>query len=172
MAEAQRDPAEALSLGADGGAYWLDESGETAVRAALTAYYEYQTSGDRHRRQVFDWQLTASKINFRITVVLVSAGLLLSLYQFRAGMRASAVAQDTVRETLKTAPPEQVARLLEVSQASGRRAKSDLELSMTGVKVGSDVVGLIILVISLAFFCLYRAHVYPITEIAQATPSQ
>jgi len=40
-----------------------------------------------------------------------------------------------------------------------------LELGQTGLKVSSPVLGVIILVISLAFFYLYLVYVYPIGEL-------
>jgi hypothetical protein len=40
-----------------------------------------------------------------------------------------------------------------------------LDLSTAGLKVSSPVLGVIILVISLAFFYLYLVYVYPISEI-------
>lgn len=42
---------------------------------------------------------------------------------------------------------------------------NEIEISLTGVKVSSPVLGVIILVISLAFFYLYLRYVYPISEI-------
>jgi len=42
---------------------------------------------------------------------------------------------------------------------------TDLELSTTGVKVSSNILGVVILSLSLAFFYLYLAFVYPIQEI-------
>jgi hypothetical protein len=42
---------------------------------------------------------------------------------------------------------------------------NEVEVSLTGVKVSSPILGVIILVLSLAFFYLYLRYVYPITEI-------
>ncbi len=42
---------------------------------------------------------------------------------------------------------------------------TQLELSQSGLKVSSPVLGVIILVLSLAFFYLYLTHVYPISEL-------
>jgi hypothetical protein len=42
---------------------------------------------------------------------------------------------------------------------------TELEISKSGVKVSSPILGVIILVISLAFFYLYLVYVYPIEEI-------
>lgn len=43
--------------------------------------------------------------------------------------------------------------------------ESEMELSHTGIKVRSSVLGVIILVVSLVFFYLYLVHIYPIEEI-------
>ena len=43
--------------------------------------------------------------------------------------------------------------------------KSELELSVNGVKMSSPVLGVIILTLSLGFFYLYLVYVYPITII-------
>jgi hypothetical protein len=42
---------------------------------------------------------------------------------------------------------------------------TEFEASAKGIKVSSPVLGVIILVISLAFFYLYLVYVYPISEI-------
>lgn len=42
---------------------------------------------------------------------------------------------------------------------------SELEVSLSGIKVSSSVLGVIILVISLVFFYLYLRYVYPISEL-------
>lgn len=44
-------------------------------------------------------------------------------------------------------------------------SESRLEISHTGIKVQSSVLGVIILVVSLGFFYLYLVYVYPISEI-------
>lgn len=43
--------------------------------------------------------------------------------------------------------------------------RTELEFSKDGVKVSSSILGVIILVISLAFFYLYLVYVYPIEEV-------
>ena len=42
-----------------------------------------------------------------------------------------------------------------------------MKVSRDGVEVSSPVIGLMILVVSLAFFYLYLTQVYPITEISR-----
>jgi hypothetical protein len=113
---------------------------ETAqsMQQALKAYYDYRTVGYEHRRSVFRWQLLPSKIIFVIVVLLVSAGIYFSWLQFIKGLRT-----DKDRSSTETT----------------------FEASASGIKVSSPVLGVIILVISLAFFYLYLVYVYPIEEI-------
>jgi len=47
----------------------------------------------------------------------------------------------------------------------GEMDRSELEISLKGVKVNSSVLGVIILMISLVFFYLYLRYVYPISEL-------
>ncbi len=47
----------------------------------------------------------------------------------------------------------------------GSPESNEIEVSLTGVKVSSPILGVIILVLSLAFFYLYLLHVFPISEI-------
>jgi hypothetical protein len=48
---------------------------------------------------------------------------------------------------------------------TGLQKNSEIEISTQGIKVSSPVLGVIILVLSLAFFYLYLRYVYPINEI-------
>jgi hypothetical protein len=44
-----------------------------------------------------------------------------------------------------------------------------LEISTTGLKVSSSVLGVVILAMSMAFFYLYTRYVYPIQEVHHDT---
>jgi hypothetical protein len=50
-------------------------------------------------------------------------------------------------------------------RAAASDVATEIDLSTSSVKVSSPVLGVIILVISLAFFCLYLVYVYPISEV-------
>jgi len=119
---------------------WLKDSAtNSAFLEAMGEYYRYRTSGLRHRSRVFEWQLASSKVIFATVLMLVSAGMVFAAIQFRAGLKRPI-----------EAPSE---------------AATQIDLSTAGVKVSSPVLGVIILVISLAFFYLYLVYVYPISEI-------
>lgn len=113
----------------------LDSTTLAHQREALRAYYDYRTQGYDHRMRVFEWQLFSSRIIFVVVILLVLAGVYFSGVQFHTGLRAKR--DPTV---------------------------SEVEATVRGVKVTSSTLGVVILVISLVFFYLYLAFVYPITE--------
>jgi hypothetical protein len=120
----------------------LDQKTKEVYLAALHRYYEYRISGFDHRRRVFEWQHLSSKIIFVTVLVLVFVGIYFAAVQFHTALR-----RKSEGETSKSG---------EVTEFSA---------TVEGIKVSSPVLGVIILVISLAFFYLYLSYVYPITEI-------
>ena len=90
-----------------------------------------------HRREVFEWQLSSSKIIFYVVIFLVLIGVFFSGVQFYAAHKKNFM-DDKVTE---------------------------ISASAKGIKVSSSVLGVIILIISLMFFYLYLVYVYPINEI-------
>jgi hypothetical protein len=119
---------------------WLkDPATNNRFLKAMGEYYEYRSSGLEHCRHVFEWQLFSSKIIFVTVLILVGAGIVFAALQFWAGLKRTV--------------------------ADARDAASEIDLSTTGVKVSSPVLGVIILVISLAFSYLYLVYVYPISEL-------
>ncbi|MCP4992950.1 MAG: hypothetical protein GY934_04060 [Gammaproteobacteria bacterium] len=54
---------------------------------------------------------------------------------------------------------------VQFKNGTGSQENNEIEISMQGIKVSSPVLGVIILVLSLAFFYLYLRYVYPINEI-------
>lgn len=119
---------------------WLkDRATNQAFLEAMGEYYRYHSSGFRHRSRVFEWQLVSSRIIFGTVLMLVAAGMAFAAIQFGAGLRRG--------------------------PTDAGATSTQLDVSATGLKVSSPVLGVIILVISLAFFYLYLVYVYPISEI-------
>ena len=116
----------------------LDDTTKQAFIAARRQYFNYFTQGYIHRQDIFRWQLLSSEIIFIIVVILVFSGITFAAIQFYNGMKK-----------LKNQSEE----------------VTTFEAGTGGIKVSSPVLGVIILVISLAFFYLYLAYVYPIREI-------
>ena len=120
---------------------------------AFREYYAYRVWGLRHRREVFAWQLYSSRIIFGIVILLVLSGIAFAAIQFYVGMKERlAEATDSRR---KDRP----------SEKSNDDERTELNVSAEGIKVSSPVLGVIILVVSLAFFYLYLVYVHPISEI-------
>jgi len=128
---------------------WLkDPATKQAFLRAMGEYYAYRASGLQHRRHVFEWQLFSSKVTFVTVLLLVAAGIVFAAIQFRVGLARRR------EDAKKTA-----------AQPDDKGMVTELELGTTGIKVSSPVLGVIILLISLAFFYLYLVFVYPISEL-------
>ncbi|MFO6463619.1 hypothetical protein ACK8OR_04440 [Jannaschia sp. KMU-145] len=112
-----------------------DDATRAAIQAAVRAQYETHTIQLEHRVSVFAWQHASSQVLFVAVLAIVAMGLYFSWMQFRAE-RGGAVAPTTT-----------------------------LKAGQSGIEVSSPVLGVVILALSLGFFYLYLAHVYPITEI-------
>jgi hypothetical protein len=110
--------------------------------AAYREYFDYYQSGFAHRKAVFWWQHVSSRIIFVVVLGLVSVGVFFAWVQFRRGHVGPA------------GPSEEHPSVIH-----------QLEIGQAGVRISSPVLGVIILVISLAFFYLYLVYVYPIKEI-------
>ncbi|MET0984385.1 MAG: hypothetical protein ABW034_03155 [Steroidobacteraceae bacterium] len=128
---------------------------DTATRdtylRAMRGYYEYRTSGYQYRARVFEWQLFSSRIIFCTVVLLVCAGIYFAAVQFHVAL---AVARRTNSIATESAAPSEGSPLV-----------THLEISAKGVVVNSSILGVIILVLSLAFFYLYLVYVYPIQDV-------
>lgn len=122
---------------------------EMALREALLkAEYEYDISVYKHRRKIFDWQHTSSVLIFWVVILIVLIGLFFSGMQFYISLKRE---KERIKQHSET--PESQGNITE------------FEASLQGIKVSSSVIGIIILVISLAFFYLYLVHVYPVNEV-------
>jgi hypothetical protein len=107
--------------------------------AVQDALNDYYIISLKHRAAVFAWQAFASKLIFWMVAVLVFSGLLFSALQFYHGLRAKSA-----------------------------DATQEIELSLQSVKVKSQFLGVVTLALSLAFFYLYVANIYPIVPVGAA----
>ena len=115
-----------------------DEPTRESCWESYRSSFNYYKTGHVHRTQVFAWQYLSARIIFFVVLTLVAIGIYFAWVQFK----------------------------LDISSTSkGGEKEHTVELSTSGVKVSSPVLGVIILVLSLAFFYLYLVFVYPIAEI-------
>ena len=126
-------------------------------RESMIGYYDYYIAGYRHRQRTFEWQFLSSIIIFLLVNMLVSAGVYFAALQFREGMRVRAAALARLEAGIEPNP------LLPAIPPDD--TVTSFSASATGISVSSPVLGVIILVISLAFFYLYLIYVYPISEL-------
>ncbi len=111
-----------------------DEATTASIQEAVRGFYDYRTEAFRHQLEVFWWQQLSSQIIFVVVIIIVAVGLYFSWLQFHATGDKS---------TMGT---------------------TSFEAGKTGFKVSSPVLGVIILVLSLAFFYLYLVYVYPVSD--------
>lgn len=135
----------------------------------------------QHRWRSFSFQYTASIIIFILVIIIVLSGLVFSAWQFRIAMKQMVV-KEAVAKAITQPPvhPEPVPPKLAPAQADAQNPpanqaisalKNELEVSATGIKVNSSVLGVIILVLSIVFFYFYLLYVYPVKYIpATAVP--
>ncbi|MFV0593932.1 MAG: hypothetical protein ACK5M7_21355 [Draconibacterium sp.] len=122
-------------------AFLADSLTNKKYQAALQEYYNYHVSGLKHRMKVFSWQLFSSKLIFVVVLILVFAGIYFAAVQFHVGIKQAKEKSEEFND------------------------RTEISASMEGIKVSSPVLGVIILVISLAFFYFYLVYVFPIEDI-------
>ena len=113
------------------------------------------------RKDLFVAQARYNIAIFIMVFAVVAAGLWFSFLQFTADRHAGTEFLAVVKEMAKLAPenPASVA-LGSRLEAMGNKTRHSFEAGP--IKVDSNVIGLIVLAISLAFFYLYLVHVYTI----------
>ncbi len=121
----------------------------------LKEYTEYQktfykTGAEelQHRVDVLKQQYILNYALFGIVLLLVAGGFILAWKQFDFDMKH--------REQLD--PAEQA-------------PTSEVEIGPGGLKINSSIIGLIILLMSFAFFSLYITEVFPIKVISSKAPT-
>ncbi|MEL6440576.1 MAG: hypothetical protein AAFQ80_15120 [Cyanobacteria bacterium J06621_8] len=103
---------------------------------------EYNLWAFKHTKSFFSWSFISSIIIFFIVHIIIGFGIYFSYIQFK----------NTV-----------ITQGEEISTSS-------LKISKDGLEVSSSVMGIITLLISLAFFYLYIEKIYPITTTDIITP--
>lgn len=129
-----------------------DKATEATCWTAYRAGLDYYASGLAHRTKVFEWQHVSTILIFFTVLVLVGAGLYFAWIQFTHELRVADIAAKAAASAGPPTPPP-------------TPKDSTIEVSPTGFKISSPVLGVIILALSLAFFYLYLVYAYPIHEL-------
>jgi hypothetical protein len=117
--------------------------GQIACKEAVKGFFVYTRDGFVHRMNVFQKQYWLSFGIFLVAVALVFLGMYFAWVQFSLSMQSRA-------------KPD--------SSGATDDLNTQLSLSMSEVKVNSPVLGVIILIISLAFFYMYLVFVFPVHD--------
>jgi len=107
------------------------------------AWIKYKTQLMDRNVRTFDWQNEATQSIHNTTIVLVVAALIISVVQMVFGMAFRPKQQTTTKKEAET-----------------------LELSATRIKIATTVSGMILLLITFAFFYVYINEVYTIKAAA------
>ncbi|NOU49872.1 hypothetical protein HG263_04895 [Pseudoalteromonas sp. JBTF-M23] len=108
----------------------------------------------KHRTSVFYFQFIQTIFIFFMVMVLVLGGFYLAFLQFKLDREIALKSIERKQDADTIADNSQ--------QEEGTQQSNSVEISMTGIKLNSSVIGLIILAMSFAFFYLYIKDVYTI----------
>jgi len=122
----------------------------------LREYYSYQRNGYQYRMSVFQWQLWSSKVIFAVVIILVLTGIVFSGIQFRRSMKGTAVVVHRKGKHIEQTKDN--------PGLAAESAVTTFKAGPEGFEVSSSILGVIILVISIAFFYLYLTVVYPVHD--------
>lgn len=113
------------------------------------------------RKDLFVAQARYNVAIFVMVFAIVAGGLWFSFLQFTAERRAGDDLASVIREIAKLAPDDPLRAVLAFRiEAMGRHSTQSFEAGP--IKMSSNVIGLVILAMSLAFYYLYLDRVYPI----------
>lgn len=110
-------------------------------------YLIYYKKGYIQRYKVIRFQNLSTKVILFVVISLVILGMFFAWYQFRIAMNA-------VKARIKSG-----------DTSSYSAEVQEISIGESGVVARSSYLGVIILIVSLAFFYLYLVFVYPIQEI-------
>lgn len=145
-----------------------DEARQACARLQKVAY-EHQAWMLEYRQRAFEAHHVYTIIVFAIVCAMVLLGMYLSYKEFAIGAaRRQRLIERLVQRFRRPggAKPDE-ARAggdQDLSAEEKAAAATALEIGTSGVKVTSQVLGVIVLVVSMGFFYLYLKTVYPIQE--------
>lgn len=108
-----------------------------------------------YARRGWEWHLFSTQFLFGMVMAIVAFGLWLTHKQFQRDYVQQAAAPTADGSTAPPPPPP----------SPPLPAPSSLKLGPAGLELTSQVVGLLVLAVSVAFFYFYVKEVYPMREV-------
>jgi hypothetical protein len=163
-------------------------AGSAANAAVADARHKRDIWSLDYEKRIYEWQFFTTKIVFIVVIGLVLAGVFFSWTQFqyslavdraerrarsrllnlnrrKAATKAAAKATRAVANETKEADKDDETKPTDTSDdddSSVSNLDSELEASLSGLKVKTSMLGVLILTISFLFFYLFLQVVYPI----------
>lgn len=124
---------------------------------AVARFYGYLVEQMDHSRNSYEWQLWSTKTIFVIVLLLVACGVGVSLLQILFGLGFF--------EPRRRADGDASLHGQRVQRAIWSKTK--IKIGIEGAEVETQIAGIVLLMLSLAFFYLYVQNVYPIRVSSQ-----
>jgi uncharacterized protein YpmB len=116
-----------------------------------------------YERRGWEWHLLSTQLLFGVVILIVLFGLFITYRQFQRDYSDWEQRQHEIAKAKQKDAGADAVAVAANSPAPSATATT-LKVSAEGLEVTSQVVGLIVLALSLAFFFLYVKDVYPIRE--------
>lgn len=124
------------------------------VAQDLKSYAEHLHWQRQFARDSWEWHLFSTRMLMFVVLAIVACGLWFTYLQFTKELK-------TVRTRTPAKPPPEAAP----AEADPQAVKvTTMKFGPGGVEITSQVIGLLVLAFSLAFFYLYVKEVYPMQE--------
>ncbi|WP_162917222.1 hypothetical protein [Dongia deserti] len=144
------------------------------IEADNDALLQHRIALMKHDQAIYEWQRFASSVLLWVVVAVVAAGLCFSGYQLVVVMELAR--RRAVRELRTSRGAAPGAGGLEPAPASAPAAGADLGsqvgISAQSLQVTSSVVGVTVLVISIAFLYLFVREVYTIKPLTTTNTAE
>jgi hypothetical protein len=149
-----------------------EDSHKVAEQRENAAYFDYYRNSYKHRDAVYAWQHTSTIIIFIVVILVVLIGLVFSGIHFYLSVRKSKKHDELVDQLLLAQirngekKPDQIPGVQSGAAQNNQEKEvpTSFEISASGIKMTSSILGVIILGLSLAFFYLYLQSVYPVNK--------
>jgi hypothetical protein len=131
------------------------------VNADVKSYADHLKWQRQFARESWEWHLFSTKLLMYVVLTIVACGLWFTHLQFTKELKAEKAAP---RRAVRPVAPAEPPNGSPAAPEPGQRPNTTLKAGPAGIEITSQVIGLLVLGFSLAFFYLYVKEVYPMQE--------